>query len=76
MSAFMEDFINGFEKAAPEGYSSDEDCSGGNPRPWCCPWLWERAEEWFCPEISAYEMGKTFAEKIYDDLETELEKEE
>lgn len=65
LNSFSDDFISGFESSAPNGYSAELDCSEGNLSPWCLPWLWERTEEWFCPELSAYEMGRKYAEKIY-----------
>lgn len=60
---FQNAFVDGFSAAAPDWYNVSED-TGDNPNPWCCPWYWAEAEEFYRPELGDAEaMGRAWAEK-------------
>lgn len=71
---FGDAFLAGFNAAAPANYDQDADCETDSP--WCCPWYWEDMKEWFDYNLSAYEMGKAFAEKNFDEIEEAFSQEE
>ena len=64
---FGDAFLAGFDSAAPANYDQDADCETDSP--WCAPWHWEDMKEWFDHSLPAYEMGKAWAEKNFDEIE-------
>lgn len=67
---FEDDFADGFASAAPEGYDLQRDRDTSDP--WCCPWYSQPLNDWFDASLSAYDMGKAWAESIHDDLAEHL----
>ena len=64
---FESEFQDGFESAMPEDYCLQEDRQADLP--WCAPWYDRQSyaiEEWYKPEMSAYEMGKAWAKGCLD----------
>lgn len=67
---FGEAFCAGFSDVAPAGYSEEADMQ--TDAPWCAPWEWADFDEWFFHWLSPYEMGREWAKKNYDELESLL----
>ena len=71
---FQDAFISGFSDAAPAWYDVETD--GMSPNPWCAPWEWANAEDFYRPELGDAEaMGRAWAEKNSAEM-TELHDEE
>lgn len=65
--SFADEFVAGFIDGAPSSYNHYMDC--GLPDPWCAPWLWASTRSWFDNSLSAYDMGRGWAEWNRDELE-------
>ncbi len=70
---FNDEFARGFEEEAPALYDLQAD--GETSTPWACPWFWADFKDWFDEGLSAYEMGREWARKCFDELEEILEQE-
>lgn len=67
---FGDEFCRGFADAAPEEYDMEADESS---TPWFTPWHWADMADWFYEDLTPYEMGRQFAEKVYDQIVEAIE---
>lgn len=67
---FGDEFCRGFADAAPEEYDMEADKSS---TPWFTPWHWADMADWFYEDLTPYEMGRQFAEKVYDQIVEAIE---
>lgn len=62
-----EEFMEGFNIAAPGYYDYTADCETSTP--WCAPWYSQSVEAWYRPGMSAYDMGKAWAREVRRDMD-------
>lgn len=63
--AGREIFAAAFISAAPDWYTGQD---ADSATPWCAPWEWTQAADWFDGSLSPAEMGERWADLCRDDM--------